>query len=92
VSQELITLPEVASLHETAVQAIAKGEVVPFKRKRKQGKPRSSRVSSNADIYSQMLPEIAAKVRSLKPDLRHIQVMTPDCVVIRNHPAPWPTR
>jgi len=92
VSTDTTTLPDVASLHPSAVQAIAKGEVDPPKkeRKRRDRGHRSSRVRSNASIYDQMLPEVAEKVRAMDPDLRHVQVLNSGNVVIWNHPAPWP--
>jgi len=92
VSTDTTTLPDVASLHPTAVQAIAKGEVDPPKkeRKRRDRGHRSSRVRTNASIYDAMTEEVAVRVRALDPDLRHVQVVSPTNVIIWNHPAPWP--
>jgi hypothetical protein len=86
-------LHEVATVAEPTVQAVARGEVEPPKRERRRrgrGKPKSSKVRSNATIYDQMIPEVADVVRRMDPDLRHIQVVNPQVVVVWKHPAPWP--
>lgn len=89
------TVQEQASLHEKAVQAVAKDEVNLPKRKRKgRGKAKNSRVQSNTMIFDLMAPEVAEHVRAMDPDLRCVQVIESTVVVVWNHPNtddnPWP--
>lgn len=79
------TLPEIASVHEDTVQAVARGEVEPPPRRRR----RSTRPVPVAGKWGiRVHPQVWAQVRGVP--MNRVQVVSEYEVIIWNHPAPWP--
>lgn len=74
-----------AALHEKSVQAVAKGEVTPRRRKRS-----ANKVDPNGEVsHIRVLPEVWAKALEVcGGDTSRIQVVASDDVVIHNKPRP----
>lgn len=80
-----------ASLHEKAVQKIARHEHDVPRRRRTRGAAKSSRVTLIQARLEEALDEpVRSEVLSLEPDRSCVQVISRTDVVVWNHPAPWP--
>lgn len=81
----------VASLHEKAVQKVARGEhVAPkAKRARRTTRPASSRVRTIWPDPS-LDERLVETLNSMNVTPAHVQVVSPLEVVVWNHEAPWP--
>jgi hypothetical protein len=73
-----------ASLHEKAVQKVAKGDVHLPRQRPTRGRQRLPGTSLRVH------PEVWRMVRELSINSAHIQVLSETDVIVWNHPGPWP--
>lgn len=79
-----------ASLHEKAVQKVARDGTKKVRRKANKNKPRSSRVVSvRGKLEDELDPRVFEALPSNVPAL-HVQVISKNEAIIWNHSAPWP--
>lgn len=84
-----VKFPDVSSLHETAVQAVARGEVqMPKVRRARRHRESVRKVQVDQDVWREAL--LIVQQRGFTP--RHIQVVNEKQVVVWNHPSPWPSQ
>jgi hypothetical protein len=80
-SSEAIRFPEQASLHEKATQAVARGDVVPFKKVRRDN-GRTKRVTTTRD--EKVHPELLKAARAMCGPDQHYKITDTNQIIILN--------
>jgi hypothetical protein len=93
-----MNVQKTASLHEKAVQKVARGEHKVPRARRTSSKARSSRVTQahmldglESSVQEEVKRMLGREVEAGGPgDLRRVQVVSSTEAIIWNHSAPWP--